>query len=231
MALVARRPPLLVSWDAGATWHESGRRPAARLRRRRRLRGAGPRVYAARNRLYLSTDGAPLLALARARAARHRSRGLVYGSLNSPRATVTAEPPTSTDSIVSLGADRPRIERRGSSDLGALLDLDLLAPGHHAVTAEVTGERARPPSRLPRPPRPRRAARTSAPSSSSPIPHRPAPRRGRARRAGSRPASARRRPPSRQSTTYACRTPLSYTSTGSSEAATPSAASSSSARS
>ncbi len=57
VALVDRRPPLLVSWDAGTTWHESGGGlppgfdvavdPAAPDRV----------LYAGRNRLYLSLDG------------------------------------------------------------------------------------------------------------------------------------------------------------------------------
>ncbi len=57
VALVDRRPPLLVSWDAGTTWHESGGGlppgfdvavdPVAPDRV----------LYAGRNRLYLSLDG------------------------------------------------------------------------------------------------------------------------------------------------------------------------------
>ena len=57
VALVARRPPLLVSWDAGATWHESGGGlpPGFDVA----VDSAAPDrvLYAARNRLYLSLDG------------------------------------------------------------------------------------------------------------------------------------------------------------------------------
>jgi hypothetical protein len=57
VAVVDRRPPLVVSHDAGATWREAG----AGLPRGRAVAIADddPDVvlYAARNRLYLSTDG------------------------------------------------------------------------------------------------------------------------------------------------------------------------------
>ena len=57
VALVDRRPPLLVSSDAGATWREagSGLPPGFDVA----LDPADPDrvLYAARNRLYLSTDG------------------------------------------------------------------------------------------------------------------------------------------------------------------------------
>jgi hypothetical protein len=57
VAVVDRRPPLAVSYDAGRTWHESGGGLPA---------GAAVAIdddnpdlilYAARNRLYLSSDG------------------------------------------------------------------------------------------------------------------------------------------------------------------------------
>ena len=64
-----------------------------------------------------------------------------YGSLNSPRATITAAPPTCTDSICRPDAGRPGEERRRPADLGPLLDLDLLAPRDDAVAGEVAGER------------------------------------------------------------------------------------------
>jgi photosystem II stability/assembly factor-like uncharacterized protein len=57
VAVVAAKPPLLVSHDAGATWRESGRGlPAGRAVA---IAAADPDtiVFAARNRLYLSTDG------------------------------------------------------------------------------------------------------------------------------------------------------------------------------
>jgi hypothetical protein len=57
VAVVDRRPPLVVSHDAGLTWREAG----AGLPRGRAVAVADddPDVvlYAARNRLYLSTDG------------------------------------------------------------------------------------------------------------------------------------------------------------------------------
>lgn len=57
VALVDRRPPLLVSYDAGRTWREAG----GGLPRGRAIAIAENDpdlvLYAARNRLYLSTDG------------------------------------------------------------------------------------------------------------------------------------------------------------------------------
>ena len=190
------RPPLLISGDGGATWREAGGGlpPGFDVA----VDPADPDrvLYAARNRLHLSTDGGRFWRSLAPELPDVEAVALVYGTLNSPRATVTAEPPTSTDSISSPGAGRPRVERRGPADLRALLDLDLLAPRYEPVAAEVAGERARRPIRSRRPRRRRRAARTSAPSSSCPSRRTRAPRRGRARRARSGPASARRRPPS-----------------------------------
>ena len=57
VALLHRRPPLAVSHDAGRTWHEAGGGlPAGRAVA---IAADDPDVvvYAARNRLYLSTDG------------------------------------------------------------------------------------------------------------------------------------------------------------------------------
>jgi hypothetical protein len=57
IAVVAARPPLLVSYDAGSTWRESGRGlPPGRAVA---LSPDDPDliVYAARNRLYLSRNG------------------------------------------------------------------------------------------------------------------------------------------------------------------------------
>ena len=57
VAVVARRPPLVVSHDAGRTWREAG----GGLPRGRAVAVADDDpdlvVYAARNRLYLSRDG------------------------------------------------------------------------------------------------------------------------------------------------------------------------------
>jgi photosystem II stability/assembly factor-like uncharacterized protein len=57
VALVDRRPPLLVSYDSGETWNEagSGLPPGFDVA----VDPADPDriLYAARNRLYLSTDG------------------------------------------------------------------------------------------------------------------------------------------------------------------------------
>ena len=57
VAVVDRRPPLIVSHDAGATWHEAGGGlPPGRAVA---ISHHDPDlvVYAARNRLYLSRDG------------------------------------------------------------------------------------------------------------------------------------------------------------------------------
>lgn len=57
VAVVDRRPPLLVSYDAGTTWHEAG----GGLPRGRAVAIAAENpdlvLYAARNRLYVSRDG------------------------------------------------------------------------------------------------------------------------------------------------------------------------------
>jgi hypothetical protein len=57
VAVVDRRPPLVVSHDAGQTWHEAG----GGLPRGRAVAIAEDDpdlvIYAARNRLYLSRDG------------------------------------------------------------------------------------------------------------------------------------------------------------------------------
>ena len=57
VALVDRRPPLLVSWDAGATWTESGGGLPAGFDVAVDPNDPDRVLYAARNRLYLSTDG------------------------------------------------------------------------------------------------------------------------------------------------------------------------------
>lgn len=57
IAVVSRRPPLVVSYDAGATWTETGGGlPAGRAVV---IAGGDPDfvLFAARNRLYLSRDG------------------------------------------------------------------------------------------------------------------------------------------------------------------------------
>ena len=57
IAVVNARPPLVVSYDAGLTWNESGRGlPAGRAVA---IADASPdtMVYAARNRLYVSRNG------------------------------------------------------------------------------------------------------------------------------------------------------------------------------
>ena len=57
VAVVDRRPPLVVSYDAGVTWHEAG----GGLPRGRAVAVADENpdlvLFAARNRLYLSEDG------------------------------------------------------------------------------------------------------------------------------------------------------------------------------
>ena len=63
--------------------------------------------------------------------------------MNSPRATITAEPPTRTRSIRPRVALDARVERRRAPDLDALRDLDLLAERDAAVAGEMHGERPR----------------------------------------------------------------------------------------
>jgi photosystem II stability/assembly factor-like uncharacterized protein len=57
VAVVERRPPLLVSADAGATWREAGGGLPAGFAVAVHPEDPDTVVYAARNRLYLSTDG------------------------------------------------------------------------------------------------------------------------------------------------------------------------------
>ncbi|HEY8103115.1 MAG TPA: hypothetical protein VIE18_01275 [Gaiellaceae bacterium] len=57
VALVDRRPPLLVSSDAGATWREAGGGLPAGFDVAVDSGDPDRVLYAARNRLYLSTDG------------------------------------------------------------------------------------------------------------------------------------------------------------------------------
>ena len=57
VAVVDRRPPLAVSHDAGLTWRESGGGLPAGRAVAIAEDNPGLVLYAARNRLYLSTDG------------------------------------------------------------------------------------------------------------------------------------------------------------------------------
>jgi len=57
IALVDRRPPLLVSGDGGATWREAGGGLPAGFAVALDPENPDRVLYAARNRLYLSTDG------------------------------------------------------------------------------------------------------------------------------------------------------------------------------
>jgi photosystem II stability/assembly factor-like uncharacterized protein len=57
VAVVERRPPLLVSADAGATWREAGGGLPAGFAVAVHPDDPDRVLYAARNRLYLSTDG------------------------------------------------------------------------------------------------------------------------------------------------------------------------------
>ena len=57
VAIVDRRPPLLVSADAGATWREAGGGLPAGFAVAVDSEQPDRVLYAARNRLYLSTDG------------------------------------------------------------------------------------------------------------------------------------------------------------------------------
>ena len=108
VAVIDRRPPLVVSNDAGRTWRESG----GGLPPGRAVAVADDdpdlMLYAARNRLYLSEDGGRFwralvveLPEIRPSPSREIQVTVCYRSLNSPRATITAEPPTSTRSSCS----------------------------------------------------------------------------------------------------------------------------------
>jgi photosystem II stability/assembly factor-like uncharacterized protein len=57
VAVVDRRPPLVVSYDAGATWHEAGRGLPTGFAVA--ISGENPDtiLFAARSRLYVSRDG------------------------------------------------------------------------------------------------------------------------------------------------------------------------------
>jgi photosystem II stability/assembly factor-like uncharacterized protein len=57
IAVVDSRPPLLVSHDAGQTWHESGRGLPPGFAIAVHENDPDAAVFAARNRLYLSRDG------------------------------------------------------------------------------------------------------------------------------------------------------------------------------
>lgn len=57
VAVVARRPPVLVSGDGGATWRESGGGLPAGFSVAIDPTNPDRVLYAARNRLYLSSDG------------------------------------------------------------------------------------------------------------------------------------------------------------------------------
>lgn len=57
VAVVAAKPPLLVSHDAGATWRESGRGLPAGFAVAIAPTDPDTIVFAARNRLYVSGDG------------------------------------------------------------------------------------------------------------------------------------------------------------------------------
>jgi len=57
VAVVERRPPLMISADAGATWREAGGGLPAGFAVAGHPDDPDRVLYAARNRLYLSTDG------------------------------------------------------------------------------------------------------------------------------------------------------------------------------
>ena len=57
VALVDRRPPLLISADGGATWRESGGGLPSGFDVAVKPTDPDHVIYAARNRIYLSTDG------------------------------------------------------------------------------------------------------------------------------------------------------------------------------
>ncbi len=110
VAVVDRRPPLAISRDNGSTWREAGGGLPTGFAVAIAEDDPDRMLYAARNRLYVSDERRRLLARADARAAgRARCRldrlneraHVARQSWNSPRATTTAEPPTSIRSIAS----------------------------------------------------------------------------------------------------------------------------------
>ena len=100
VAVVGRRPPLVVSYDAGVTWTETGGGLPARNRRRDRADRSRPRALRRPQPALPVPRRRTLLDEPRAGAAGDPGRGR-YGSLNCPRATTTAEPPTATRSTCS----------------------------------------------------------------------------------------------------------------------------------
>ena len=93
VALVDAKPPLLVSHDAGRTWRGSGHGlPAGRAVA---ISGESPDVvlYATPTRLYLSGDGGRFWRSLAPELPEILELGFL-SSRNSPRATITAEPPT-----------------------------------------------------------------------------------------------------------------------------------------
>ena len=100
----ARRPPAAAP-GLGRRRRDlarGGRRSAAGLRRRGRPVRSGPRALRRAQPALPLDRRRPLLALrSRPSCPTSRPSAWVYGTLNSPRATMTAEPPTSTDSISS----------------------------------------------------------------------------------------------------------------------------------
>ena len=106
VALVDRRPPLVVSHDAGRTWHEAGAGlPPGRAIA---IDADDPDwiLFAARHRVWLSTDGGRfweslVLDLPEMERCGSTLRRYRASSRNSPRATMTALPPTSIASTRS----------------------------------------------------------------------------------------------------------------------------------
>ena len=100
VAVVDARPPMLVSHDGGLTWRESGRGLPPGRAVAVAEDDPDTLVYAARNRLYVSRDGGVFwnaLEVELPEIDGRRDQGIA----NSPRATITAEPPTWTRSIRS----------------------------------------------------------------------------------------------------------------------------------
>ena len=136
----------MLSNDGGATWREAGGGLPPGFAVAIADDDPDRMLYAARNRLYVSANGGVFWRSLAVRAAGHRraSPGSdeALESRNSPRATTTAEPPTSTARSVGVAVDA-RVERRRPADLRALRDLDLLAERDPPVPGEVKRERPR----------------------------------------------------------------------------------------
>ena len=161
VAVVDRRPPLAISRDGGATWTRVRRRPAARLRDRDRRRRSRPDALRRAQPALPLGERRRLLARAPVRAAGHRSpsAGSTTDALSEAELAARDDDRRAAD-LDALDSVRravdARVQLRRPADLGALLDLDLVAERDPPVAREVERERpAAEPVAGPRPAEPR----------------------------------------------------------------------------